>query len=187
MTTLIFSDGARLIEDFLDPATETAWLEAIDTSDWSREIGRRVQHYGFRYDYDRRTAGRAEPAAPLPPWAQAAAARLEDLFGGTRPEQCIVNEYLPGQGIGMHADADAFGPVVVSISLGADWPMRFRPRYGQPYNRNGLAGDAVVTLPARSALVLSGAARTRWMHGIDRRDTAGERHRRVSATFRTLA
>ena len=131
-----------------------------------------MQHYGFRYDYDRRTAGRAEPAAPLPPWAQDAAARLEDLFGGTRPEQCIVNEYLPGQGIGMHADADAFGPVVVSISLGADWPMRFRPRYGQPYDRNGLAGDAVVTLPARSALVLSGAARTRWMHGIDRRDTA---------------
>ena len=38
----------------------------------------------------------------------------------------------------MHADADAFGPVVVSISLATDWPMRFRPRYGQAYSRNGL-------------------------------------------------
>ena len=52
---------------------------------------------------------------------------------------------------------------------------------------DGLPGDEVVTLPARSALVLTGAARTSWMHGIDRRDTAGGRHRRISATFRTLA
>ncbi|MDE2906768.1 MAG: alpha-ketoglutarate-dependent dioxygenase AlkB [Acidobacteriota bacterium] len=187
MTTLLFSDGAQLLEDFIDRAEETAWLEAIDAGDWSHEIGRRVQHYGFRYDYSRRTAGRAAPAAPFPAWARAAAARLEEHFGGATSEQCIVNEYLPGQGIGMHADADAFGPVVVSISLAADWPMRFRPRYGQAYSRDGLPGDKVVTLPARSALVLTGAARTRWMHGIDRRDTAGERHRRVSATFRTLA
>ena len=187
MITLVFSDGARLVEDFLDRAEETAWLEAIDASEWSHEIGRRVQHYGFRYDYSRRTSGRAEPAAPFPAWATAAADRLEDVFGGTRPEQCIVNEYLPGQGIGMHADAGAFGPVVVSISLAADWPIRFRPRYGQPYSRDGLAGDKIVTLPARSALILCGSARSRWMHGIDRRDTAGERHRRVSATFRTLA
>ena len=187
MTTLIFSDGARLVEDFLDRAEETAWLEAIDDGTWSHEIGRRVQHYGFRYDYSRRTAGHAEPAAPFPAWATAAAERLEDICGGMRPEQGIVNEYLPGQGIGMHVDADAFGPVVVSISLAANWSMRFRPRYGQAYSRDGLPGDQVITLPARSALVLCGSARTRWMHGIDRRDTAGERHRRVSATFRTLA
>lgn len=186
MTESIFSNGARLLEDFLDRAEETAWLEAIDTSDWSHEIGRRVQHYGFRYDYSRRTSGRAAAAAPFPAWATAAASRLEDLFGGTPPEQCIVNEYLPGQGIGMHADADAFGPVIVSISLATNWPMRFRPRYGQAYSRDRLPGDEVVTLPARSALVLTGAARTSWMHGIDRRDTAGERHRRISATFRTL-
>ena len=184
--TSILNDGARLIEDFLDHATETAWLEAIDTAEWSREIGRRVQHYGFRYDYSRRTAGRAAPAAPFPAWTTAAAELLEGIFGGTRPDQCIVNEYLPWQGIGMHADADAFGPVIVSISLATDWPMRFRPRYEQAYNRDGLPGDEILTLPARSALVLTGAARTRWMHGIDRRDTAGERHRRVSATFRTL-
>lgn len=187
MTTLIWSDGGRLIEDFIDEAEESAWIEAIDTSGWSHEIGRRVQHYGYRYDYRQRTAGHTERATPFPPWADTAAERLTEVFNGTRPEQCIVNEYLPGQGIGMHADAAAFGPVVVSISLATAWPMRFRPRYGQPYNRNGLPDDRIITLPARSALVLSGAARTRWMHGIDGRDTAGERHRRLSATFRTLA
>ena len=143
-----------------------------------------------------RTSGHSRPGTPRrglrpcrgtpPAGAKAAATRLEEHFGGAAPEQCIVNEYLPGQEIGMHADADAFGPVVVSISLATDWPMRFRPRYGRAYSRDGLPGDEVVTLPARSALVLCGSARTRWMHGIDRRDTAGERHRRVSATFRTL-
>ena len=148
MITLIFSDGARLVEDFLDQAEETAWLEAIDASEWSHEIGRRVQHYGFRYDYSRRTSGRTEPAAPFPAWATAAAERLEDVFGGTRPEQCIVNEYLPGQGIGMHADG-----------------RRIRPRRRVDLARGRLA-DA---LPA----ALRAAVQPRWARRRQDRHAAG--------------
>ena len=103
------------------------------------------------------------------------------------PAQCIVNEYLPGQGIGMHADHRDFGAVVASLSLADDWPMRFRPRNTRPYVRHGVPGDRVLTLPRRSVLVLSGPARQAWMHGIDPSDTANRRVTRVSATFRTLA
>ncbi len=85
------------------------------------------------------------------------------------PEQAIVNEYMPGQGIGMHADAASFGPVIVSLSLAADQAMRFRRGTVRPYQRDGLDGDEIVTLPRRSALVLTGRARTNWMHGICRR------------------
>ena len=88
------------------------------------------------------------------------AERLAPWFDGAAPEQCIVNEYVPGQGIGMHADHAQFGPVVASLSLAADWPMRFRPRRVRPYARDGLPGDEVVVLPRRSALVLTGPART---------------------------
>ena len=111
--------------------------------------------------------------------------RLAPWFDGALPEQCIVNEYQVGQGIGMHADHAQFGPVVASLSLADDWPMRFRPRSVRPYARDGLPGDEVVVLPRRSALVLAGPARTAWMHGIDRAAGRG-RAVRVSATFRTL-
>ncbi len=86
----------------------------------------------------------------------------------------------------MHADHRDFGPVVASLSLGEDWPMRFRPRRGR-YVRDGLPGDEIVTLPRRSVLVLAGAARQSWMHGIDRADSARETGTRISATFRTIA
>ena len=49
------------------------------------------------------------------------------------------------------------------------------------------SGDEVVVLPRHSVLVLAGAARRDWMHGIDRTDTADETATRLSATFRTLA
>jgi len=77
------------------------------------------------------------------------------------------------QGIGMHADHRDFGPVVASLSLGTSWPMRFR-RCGAGHSiRTGQPGDEVVSLPRRSILVLAGAARRDWMHGIDPADPGG--------------
>ena len=73
------------------------------------------------------------------------------------------------------------------MSLGADWPMRFRLRSTRPYASGAMPGDEVAALPRRSALVLAGPARQRWMHGIERADSARETATRISATFRTLA
>ena len=136
---------------------------------------------------DYRGASRPVPAAPFPRWAAVMAERLGPHFAGALPVQCIVNEYRPGQGIGMHAGHRDFGGIVASLSLRADWPMRFRPRASRPYAAGALPGDEVAVLPRRSVLVLAGAARHRWMHGIDRRTSARETATRVSATFRTLA
>ena len=180
----IFEAGAVLVHDVLTAEECERVVAEIDRGEWSSEIGRRVQHYGYRYAYGAMTA--AQPAPPFPGWARELAARVEPHFESA-PTQCIINEYLPGQGIGMHADAKAFGPVVVSVTLGAVWPMRFRERYGRPYEREGLAGDEIAELPVGSALVLAGRARTAWYHGISRRDTRTMTGRRLSATFRTMA
>ena len=180
----IFAHGAFIVPDFITPAEEERILLRIAGAPWLTELRRRVQHYGFRYDY--RGTTRPVPAAPFPRWAEFMADRLRPHFGGALPVQCIVNEYRPGQGIGMHADHADFGPVVGSLSLAADWPMRFRRRGGS-YASGGLPGDEVAVLPRRSVLVLSGEARRRWMHGIDSADTARETATRISATFRTLA
>ena len=180
----ILRQGALIVPDFVTPAEERRILERIAETPWIRDLNRRVQHYGFRYSYT--NPGARDPAAPFPPWTEHMARRLLEYFDGALPTQCIVNEYSPGQGIGMHADHRDFGRVVASLSLADDWPMRFRPRNARPYVRHGAPGDRIVTLPRRSVLVLRGPARDAWMHGIDPADTANRRATRVSATFRTL-
>ena len=183
----IFDQGARLVPDIVTEAEERRILMRIAAAPWLSDLSRRVQHYGFRYDYSARASGRHAPAPAFPRWATVIGERLRPLFGGIRPEQCIVNEYRSGQGIGMHADHPSFGPVVVSLSLGAAWPMHFRPRSARPYVRHGLPSDEVAVLSRRSALVLCGQARHAWMHGIDPVANARQAETRVSATFRTLA
>ena len=182
----IFDQGARLVPDVVTEAEERRILLRISEAAWLADLSRRVQHYGFRYSYRSRGIGRHDPAPPFPRWAAVVADRLRPLFGGDRAEQCIVNEYCPGQGIGMHADHLSFGPVVVSLSLGAAWHMHFRPRSRSPYVRHGLPSDEVAVLPRRSALVLCGQARHAWMHAIDPAANARQAETRVSATFRTL-
>lgn len=186
MKRTIFNEGATLQPILLAGDEQKATLFGIEGGEWSHEIGRAVQHYGWRYDYRARTSG-LERAMPFPFWARKLRELVRPHFGDQEPEQCIVNAYHPGQGIGMHSDADIFGPVIVSVSLGAWWPMRFRqPERRTPYERDGLDGDEVVELPAGSALVLAGPARYRWMHGICRRDSRGQTQPRTSVTFRSL-
>ena len=46
----------------------------------------------------------------------------ENIFSGSphgRPNHCLVNEYLPGQGIHPHEDGGAYWPVVCTVSLGS--------------------------------------------------------------------
>ena len=181
----IFDQGAVIVPDFVTPAEEERILLRISQASWLTELRRRVQHYGYRYDYAGDTA--PAPATPFPAWVSVMADRMRAHFEGVAPVQCIVNEYRPGQTIGMHADHAQFGPVVASLSLAADWPMRFRLRGGQAYARGALSGDETAILPRRSLLVLSGPARHRWMHGIAQPDSAPQTVTRISATFRTLA
>ena len=155
----IFDEGAAIVPDIVTEAEERRILMRIADAPWLTDLSRRVQHYGYRYAYRNSGSGWHAPAPAFPRWAVAMADRMRPLFDGGLPEQCIVNEYRPGQGIGMHADHASFGPVVVSLSLAADWPMHFRPCGGRPYVRHGLASDELALLPrrCRRALRLTGA------------------------------
>jgi alkylated DNA repair dioxygenase AlkB len=123
---------------------------------------------------------------PLPAWAQPLAARLvtEGHMPAT-PDQVIVNEYEPGQGITPHVDCiPCFGPVVCSLTLGSQCRMELSAVAG--------SGAESLLLERRSLLVLAGDARYKWRHAIPGRkaDTVGgqvlQRGRRVSLTFRTV-
>ena len=168
--------------DFLSAHEQRSLLARIDGQPWRSDLRRRVQHYGWRYDYRARAVDASMRLGPLPGWAAALADRLvrEELVARP-PDQLIVNEYVGAQGIARHVDAPGFADGIVSISLGEAWQMMFR---------NGDRRVALV-LACGSALVLFGEARYRWTHEIPaRRFEPGpprfERGRRVSLTFRRV-
>ena len=179
--------GADYQPGFISALEEKALIDAIDRQYWAGDLRRRVQHYGYRYDYKERNATGDDRIGELPGWVSLLCDRLaERKIFETRPQQLIVNEYEPGQGIAPHADRDCFGPVVASVSLGSDCMMDiFRtPRVKE---------DAFqIVLERCSLLVLRGAARERWLHGIrpnkaDNQDGRRvPRGRRLSLTFRTM-
>ena len=181
-------DGLCYFPGFLDGSAQRDAMEHIDASPWRRDLKRRVQHYGWRYDYQARVVSSDMRLGPLPGWIAKIAERLyrEAALFDRVPDQAIVNEYEPGQGIALHADRDCFGPVVATVSLGDDWEMRLRPIGGTRHD------DRRTMLVRGSALVMAGEARFRWMHGIDERKTERDRdgkrdrRRRLSLTFRTV-
>jgi alkylated DNA repair dioxygenase AlkB len=174
--------GLRVWRDFASDAEAAALLRRIDELPWSIALKRRTQHYGFRYDYTARSLPSEATAIPsdLAPLLE----RLVTcgLFESA-PNQVIVNEYLPGQGVRAHVDEPRiFGPVVASLSLGAPVVMRF--------TRVDDGHSVAVDLPVNSLTILSGDARYKWRHAIAARrsDVVGgvarARRRRVSVTFR---
>ena len=181
-------DGLYYFGAFLDEDSQRELIERTDAEPWRADLGRRVQHYGWRHDYQRKTVTPDMELGPLPDWVGELARRLyvaTKLFDRV-PDQAIVNEYRPGQGIALHADRQSFGATVATVSLGDDWEMRLRPVGGTSKD------DRRLMLERGSALVLTGDSRSRWMHGIDKRKTekspVGERdrQRRLSLTFRTM-
>ena len=179
-------NGLRYLPDLLPSSEREALLARIDGAPWSADLRRRVQHYGWRYDYRSRRVAPSDRIGPLPEWLGAIAADLaRDGHFGRVPDQAIVNEYLPGQGIAAHVDCEpCFGGVVASLSLGGPALMDLAPVGG---------GERVsVDLAPGSLLVMSGEARHAWTHAIAARksDTVDgvrrPRGRRVSVTFRTV-
>ena len=153
--------------------------------EWRNDLSRRVQHYGWRYDYKARAITPDMHIGALPDWLEQLAQKLYDETGlfDRVPEQVIVNEYLPGQGIAMHTDHKGFGPTVCTISLGDDWEMDFSENWKdkQP-----------ALLHRRSLVLLTGESRSVWQHGIAPRKSElaangrRNRKRRLSLTFRTV-
>ena len=98
------------------------------------------------------------------------------------PDQVIVNEYLPGQGISPHINCiSCFGNVICSLSLLSPCVMDF------------IEEEKIsILLEPSSLLLLTGSSRYNWKHGIAARKSDIYdsnkiiRQRRISVTFRTI-
>lgn len=207
--------GMQLFPGFVTPEDEARLLLALGvTSDgalgaeWERRSdgGRRVRHFGLRFDYSTGRADTRGAPCPWPKWCAELCERLvAEALVPLRPNQVTVNLYLPGEGIPFHCDThSAFGPVLCSLSLCSQAVMRFRPARelaaACDADRQAPAPHGLV-LPARSMLVLADEARYGWQHSIAARKyddlggcpTVSEaaavcvRQLRVSVTLRHVA
>ena len=178
--------GAIYITEFLSREEEEAIKDRLDAGEWSNTLKRRVQHFGYLYDYRARAVTADAYLGRLPEWLEMFAERLVARgYFVDLPDQVLANEYLPGQGISAHVDCvPCFDDTIVSISLLSQCEMVFRERSS--------SRSLAMLLHPRSGILLKGASRYDWTHEIPARKsnvtdgTKVNRGRRISLTFRKV-
>jgi len=200
--------GLTIHSNFVTKDEEASLLKFLDEQPWRTDLSRRTIHYGGTYCLMApRSASPAEKRAIENTIVTAASIPTEldwlvDRMIETglyphckRPTYCIVNEYLPSQGISAHVENFRFGEPVCSLTLGSGDYMRFHELFS-PHDgsvrsfkaaqapRTGRRED--VWLPCSSLVALSGEARYKWQHEITKsgKNRTVPRWRRVSLTFR---
>lgn len=143
----------------------------IDTAplpSWKRLSHRRLQAHPSVL-----TAKNTLIDAPLPTWlSKPVISRMLSipLSSGSKvnifsnaphgaPNHCLINEYLPGQGIHPHEDGGAYWPVVATVSLGSHIVLEVKPK-----DRTS-TGWRILQEP-RSLLITTGELYTETLHGI---------------------
>lgn len=150
----------------------------------SNPKSRLVRHFGFKYDYSNGTTIKKTEAFPeilLELRREISRVWEQCDISEEHWNQCIINQYEPGQGIGAHIDKRTYGPYVVGFTfIGARHLI---------FSRRGFADYRVYTRP-KSMYVMSGDSRNAWAHRMDKVKSdliGGVRRKRqlcVSITFR---
>lgn len=180
-------NGLYYIEDVIINSDHI--INILDSKEWtnitSNINSRLVQHYGYIYDYKSRNARITAPSFLT---------CLKDLQENLSNiclsleltpidfNQCIVNNYYPGQGISKHIDSSVFGDIIGCYTLNSGSNVIFR------YN------DEIFKLYTKpnSMYIMSADARYKWTHEIESKKydilngTKTDRLRRISITFRTM-
>jgi len=179
-------EGLQYIPNFISENEEKELMNAINSEKWLTVIKRRVQHYGYKYDYKARTINYSMHLGKLPIWSMEFANRLVNKnYIKLQPDQIIVNEYEPGQGIANHVDCEpCFGDTIITISLNSYCTMDFINLKTRQ--------KIEVLLEPRSLVVINGESRYLWSHGIPSRKTDFHNNQkinrklRISLTFRNV-
>jgi alkylated DNA repair dioxygenase AlkB len=180
--------GLILIENVIDWIYESQLIQEIDKQTWDTSLQRRVQQYGYRYNYRTKQVEESvnpeelklSPLPPLPKWSLRLCQTFLDKGWILKlPNQLIINEYKVGQGINKHTDHKRFGDVIFSVSLGSPCTMIFRFVSVGPVDS---VDPVEIRVKNRMFMKMEGEARHKWTHEIPplRQPNA----RRISLTFR---
>jgi alkylated DNA repair dioxygenase AlkB len=176
--------GLFLYPDFIDEAREKQLLNEIDNQTWIVDYLRRLQYYGYRNELDKPYDLIPFPI-PMPPLIyQLSLELVEQKILLHQPDQVIINEYVPGEGIKPHKDRAYYENQICGVNLGSGCIMRFIK------GKNEQVID--IEIPRRSLYVMQDDARKKWKHAIPPRKkdnidgTVQHRERRVSITYRKV-
>lgn len=178
--------GLLYIPEYITEEEHASFWQSVNAENWLGDLKRRVQHYGFKYDYKAQFIDYSMKISELPKWVAPLAEKLyREGYMPAIPDQLIVNEYEPGQGIASHVDCEpCFGDTIISLSLGSTCIMTFTNKETRE--------KIEVLLEPRSLVVLKDDARYLWTHGISGKKTdcfkgqKYERLTRISLTFRNV-
>lgn len=167
--------GLYLVTEYCSTSFDTARVtrlpvakeltKYIKKQPWDSSLKREVQHYGYKYQNTRSASGfsknKAIKATPIQGCLLELKEYIEEYLEGNLGltavfDQCIVNKYSRKDGIGAHTDDLSFGPIVVSVSLGASCNFEFSRE-----NKK-----CTVWVPQLSLLILTGESRTEWKHAV---------------------
>ncbi|XP_052023530.1 alpha-ketoglutarate-dependent dioxygenase alkB homolog 4 isoform X1 [Apodemus sylvaticus] len=203
--------GVTLVQDFVTPEEEAELVCLMDRDPWKlSQSGRRKQDYGPKVNF-RKQKLKMAGFRGLPCFSQKVVRRMGRYPGleDFRPvEQCNL-DYSPerGSAIDPHLDdAWLWGERLVSLNLlsatvvsmspeaPGSLPLCSAPSVGPGAFEDSIVApsrsvpcqevEVAISVPRRSLLVLTGAARHQWTHAIHRRHITA---RRVCATFRELS
>ena len=159
-------EGLTYTINYITAEQEQFLISQIDQQPWLSALKRRVQHYGYKYDYKARRITPDLKIDDIPQWLQ-----ILDGF-----DQVIINEYTIGQGITPHIDCiPCFGDTICSLSLLEPCEMILE---------RGDVKHSIILEP-RSLLTFQCEARYQWKHSIPQRKS-NVKNRRVSITYRKV-
>ena len=171
--------GLTINRAVFDSETCGRLYDLANSQEWSDDIKRKTQQYGYKYDYEKR---RILGTAPdMPDW-------LDEVRSIIAPYAncCIINHYYAGQGITAHKDNRCFGDIITTLSLGSTCMMNFIET--KPISPRSVS----VLLHQGDVVRMTGDVRYNWLHEIpstksDMDPETGKRIKRgerISLTFR---
>jgi alkylated DNA repair protein alkB family protein 4 len=201
--------GVYVLPDFVSETEALALLGVIDrTSFLPSQSGKQKQHYGPKVNFNKRRVN-ADSFSGLPSYAASLEARLRERIAVHTIRRSANRDGLT-QALSAYETTDvfvlryraedlsnldfhlddvfAYGELILDLSLESDSVMTFyRGRPGGEIKNSASEPTEQtcirVPIPARSMLVLFGAARYDWEHAILAADVVSQR---TSITLRTL-
>lgn len=176
--------GLFIFPDFISESQEKDLLDEIDSKVWVVDYARRLQYYGYRNELESPYDLVSFPV-PLPDQIRLLSDDIvKEGILDDAPDQVIINEYMPGEGIRPHKDRNYYENQICGVNLGSGCVMRFI---------KGANLETIdVEIPRRSIYVMQDDARRKWSHGIPprKKDVLNgiihHRERRVSITYRKV-
>jgi alkylated DNA repair dioxygenase AlkB len=187
--------GLYYFDSMIQPKMEKELIEFLDKGSKWKSLSkspnsRKVQHYGYLYDYKSgKSNGKTDE---IPKQFQFLIDVLKDNCEMLKIDsldfnQVIVNNYESGQGISAHIDTNDYGEIIGCYTIGSGATMCFSKDDKQSkYN---------LYVKPKSLYIMSGESRYNWTHEMPSRksdmvnDEQGnekriKRDRRISITFR---